>query len=165
MKTLVFSRPSGRFFYALIFLFCSQFVSAQTVQQKKEEKYCDSIVVRWHLMASQAKLNEYFALVNDQFVFLGTDPKERWNKTEFYTFCKPYFDKGKAWDFKTIERYWNFNSDYTVAWFDEKIDTWMKDCRGVGVLVKENGTWKIAHYDLGVLIENDKVKSFLELRK
>ena len=30
---------------------------------------------------------------------------------------------------------------------------------------KENGVWKIAHYNLTVLIENDKTDKFIKLRK
>ena len=51
-----------------------------------------------------------------------------------------------------------------IAWFDEVLDTWMKDCRGSGVFVKRKGVWKLMQYNLTVLIENEKVQEFIELR-
>jgi hypothetical protein len=41
----------------------------------------------------------------------------------------------------------------------------MGSCRGSGVLVKTNGEWKIAFYNLCVLIENEKIKSFIRLKE
>jgi hypothetical protein len=52
-----------------------------------------------------------------------------------------------------------------VAYFDEDLQTWMEGCRGSGICVLENGQWKIAYYNLTVLIENDKIKPFIKLRK
>jgi hypothetical protein len=45
------------------------------------------------------------------------------------------------------------------------LDTWMDGCRATGILVKVKKSWKIIHYDLHVLIENEKMVDFLELRK
>ena len=124
----------------------------------------DSIIDNWHQSASLANLDRYFNAVHDNFVFLGTAPGERWTKNEFYTFSKPYFDKGKAWDFKASNRKWDFSEDSTVAWFDEDLETWMRGCRGSGILIYKENQWKISYYNLTVLIENEKIKSFIELR-
>jgi ketosteroid isomerase-like protein len=124
----------------------------------------DKLVDAWHLAASNASFDSYFEVVTDDFVFLGTAPGERWTKDQFAAFSKPYFDKGKAWDFKASNRKWNYSSNGKTAWFDEDLDTWMRGCRGSGVLVKKKGKWKIAYYNLTVLIENEKMKSFIELR-
>lgn len=132
---------------------------------KPSEKELNTLLDNWHLAATNAQLENYFSMVTSDFVFLGTDPKERWLRDEFYTFCKPYFDKGKAWDFKPLERHWMFSENGKIAWFDERIDTWMKDCRGSGVVIKTKKGWKIAHYNLAVLIENEKTKSFIQLRE
>lgn len=120
---------------------------------------------KWHLAAAKADYNAYFDFMNEDFVFLGTDPKERWTKNQFSTFCKPYFDAGKAWDFKAKDRHWNFSSNHKIAWFDENLDTWKEGCRGSGVLVKKHGQWKISQYNLTVLIENEKIQEFILLRK
>ncbi|MFO0494781.1 MAG: nuclear transport factor 2 family protein [Flavobacteriia bacterium] len=124
----------------------------------------DKLVDDWHLAASNAVFDSYFSKVTEDFIFLGTAPEERWTKDQFAKFSKPYFDKGKAWDFKASNRKWNFSSNGKTAWFDEDLDTWMRGCRGSGVLVKKKGKWKIAYYNLTVLIENEKMKSFIELR-
>ncbi len=126
----------------------------------------DKLVNEWHLSAAKANFKEYFNATTNDFIFLGTAPGERWKKEEFQSFCKPYFDKGKAWDFKPSNRIWNFTANGTVAYFDEDLDTWMESCRGSGICVLDaNGEWKIAYYNLTVLIENEKIKEFIKLRK
>ncbi len=125
----------------------------------------DQMIDNWHIAAAQAKFEAYFSATSVNFVFLGTAPGERWTKPEFMAFCKPYFDKGKAWDFKPSNRNWQFAADGKVAYFDEDLQTWMEGCRGSGICVVENGQWKIAYYNLTVLIENDKIKPFIKLRK
>jgi ketosteroid isomerase-like protein len=129
-----------------------------------ETEKIDQLIDNWHKAAAEADYTNYFGFMADNFIFLGTDPTERWNKEQFSGFCKPYFDKGQAWDFRKIERHIEISKDGKVAWFDEKISTWMKDCRGSGVLVKVGKEWKLAQYNLAVLIENDKIKEFIQLR-
>lgn len=123
-----------------------------------------AVLDKWHVAAANADLNAYFGVVTDDFVFLGTAPGERWNKLAFEEFCKPYFDRGYAWDFKPTNRNWVLSKNGKIAWFDEDLDTWMRGCRGSGVMVKVKGKWKIAYYNLTVLIENEKIRSFIELR-
>lgn len=132
---------------------------------QKEIQTLDKLIDSWHSAASNADFNAYFSPTSIDFIFLGTAPGERWTQNEFQAFSKPYFDKGKAWDFKANNRKWNFSKDGKTAWFDEDLKTWMEDCRGSGVCIKEKGEWKIAYYNLTVLIENEKIKDFIELRK
>ena len=148
----------------VLFLAAAGF-SFQSSTTDTKTSQLDELVDAWHLAASQANFTNYFNVVTEDFVFLGTDPTERWERKAFEAFCKPYFDKGKAWDFKASDRHWVFSKKGDVAWFDEKLDTWMNTCRGSGVLVKEKHHWKLAYYNLTVLIENEKMKSFIELRK
>jgi ketosteroid isomerase-like protein len=135
-------------------------------QSKKadETQQVNDVLDAWHLAAANAEFDNYFNKMTDDAVFIGTAPGERWDKKAFMNFSKPYFDKGKAWSFKSTKRTVSFSKDKKTAWFDEVLDTWMKDCSGSGVLVKEKGTWKIAFYDLHVLIENEKMDDFLNLR-
>ncbi|MCC6701454.1 MAG: nuclear transport factor 2 family protein [Fluviicola sp.] len=139
------------------------FISSQRPTPSTEEM--DILMNAWHKAAAEANGDFYFGLMDESFVFLGTDPNERWGKEAFMAFCKPHFEKGKGWDFKTIERHWSFSKDKKTAWFDEKIDTWMKDCRGSGVMIKKGKEWYLTQYNLAVLIENDKIQSFIELRE
>jgi hypothetical protein len=124
----------------------------------------DVLIDDWHMAASRADYTAYFGVMDRTFIFLGTAPGERWTKNEFSDFSKPYFDKGKAWDFKASNRIWNFSSNGKTAWFDEELDTWMRGCRGSGILVKKKGEWKLVYYNLTVLVENEKMKEFIQLR-
>ena len=136
-------------------------ISASKPDPKVElNKFMDD----WHTAASQANFDGYFGPMDDSFIFLGTAPGERWTKEEFSTFSKPYFDKGHAWDFKASNRTWMFSKNKKMAWFDEDLDTWMRGCRGSGILKKVKGKWTLVYYNLTVLIENEKVKEFIELR-
>jgi hypothetical protein len=132
---------------------------------QKVELQLNELLNEWHVSAAKADFKKYFEVTAENFVFLGTAPSERWNKKEFQAFCKPYFDKGKAWDFKPSNRKWDFSKDVKIAWFDEDLDTWMKGCRGSGICILEKGKWKIAYYNLTVLIENEKIQKFIELRE
>jgi len=134
-------------------------------KMSSREMQLNEFIDDWHKAASDANFEDYFNCMNDDFVFLGTAPGERWTKNEFSSFSKPYFDAGKAWDFKSSNRKWQFSKNKKIAWFDEDLETWMESCRGCGVLVKEKGKWKIVFYNLTVLIENEKMKEFIELRK
>ena len=125
----------------------------------------NALVDAWHKNASETNFEAYFGFMAEGFIFLGTDPKERWSKDEFAEYCSPYFERGKAWTFTKNWRNWYFNEDSTVAWFEESLATQMDECRGSGVLTLIGGEWKIQHYNLTVLIENEKMKKFLKLRK
>ncbi|MDX2361361.1 MAG: nuclear transport factor 2 family protein [Crocinitomicaceae bacterium] len=140
----------------LMLLFIGSFSFAQTD--------LDAQIDNWHLAASNADYDGYFGQMDESFVFLGTADGERWLKDEFAAFSKPYFDKGKAWSFTASNRFWMFSQDGNVAWFDEELDTWMRDCRGSGILEKIEGEWRLVYYNLTVLIENEKIKEFIELR-
>jgi hypothetical protein len=138
--------------------------SGAIAQQVTTDMLLNTMIDQWHLDAAHAKFDDYFAITSENFVFLGTAPGERWTKAEFQGFCKPYFDKGKAWDFKSSNRHWTFSKNGKMAWFDEDLDTWMRGCRGSGIVILEKGEWKLVYYNLTVLIENEKMTEFIELR-
>lgn len=124
------------------------------------------LVDNWHKDVAKMELDAYFNFMAEDFYFLGTDPSERWSKKEFRSFCEPYFlEKKSTWDFKPIERNWGITADGETAWFDESLNTWMEECRGSGVIKKIKGEWKLVHYNLTVLIENEKMDKFIKLRK
>ena len=145
---------------AFLLFFLAFFFS--TAQQEKEP---NQIINTWHQNAADAAFDAYFGITTDDFVFLGTAPEERWTKSQFMEFCRPYFDKKSTWDFTPSNRQWNYSNDGNTAWFDEQLDTWMEGCRGTGILSKIDGKWYLAYYNLHVLIENEKIKPFIELRK
>ncbi|WP_353168135.1 nuclear transport factor 2 family protein [Flavobacterium sp.] len=129
----------------------------------------DFMLNSWHQAAAEANFNNYFNAMTDDAIFIGTDATENWNKSAFIKFAKPFFDKGKAWNFSALERNIYFSSDKKTAWFDELLNTQMKICRGSGVLfLDEKGNWKIKQYVLSMTIPNDhtdevvKIKSLIE---
>lgn len=128
-------------------------------------KELDLLIDAWHVAAAQGNFDGYFGVTTEAFVFLGTAPGERWSQEAFMAYCKPYFDRGKAWDFKPYNRVWTYAKNGKTAWFDEDLNTWMGGCRGTGIVQKIKGEWKIVYYNLHVLIENEKMDAFITLRK
>jgi SnoaL-like domain len=124
----------------------------------------NSIIDNWHKAAATANFEDYFGAMSDESIFIGTDATENWNKKAFQEFAKPYFDRGKAWDFTALERHVYFSKDGKTAWFDELLNTQMKICRGSGVLVKEKKTWKIKHYVLSMTIPNDNTDAVIKIK-
>ena len=124
-------------------------ISCKTTQETQEvsKQTIARILDNWHKAAAEANYNVYFDFMADESVFIGTDATENWNKKDFQTYAKPHFDKGKAWSFKAIERNIYINNNKKTVWFDELLDTQMKICRGSGVFIFENGSWKIKHYE------------------
>lgn len=129
------------------------------------KKECDSILNNWHLAATNADYDAYFSILEDNSVFVGTDASEVWNKKEFQQFSKPYFDRGKAWDFKTVDRNIYISDTQNLIWFDEILDTWMGICRGSGVIGYKNNTYTLKHYVLSVTVSNDDINSVVQVKK
>lgn len=134
-------------------------------EKENIKKEVNTVLNNWHLAASEANFGNYFDKMDSISVFIGTDASENWTKKDFSAFSRPYFDKGKAWDFKTLERkiYISVSGDF--AWFDELLNTWMGICRGSGVLEKKANSWKIKHYVLSVSIPNNDVQKVIAAKK
>jgi hypothetical protein len=128
-----------------------------------QEQAIQTLTNNWHHDAAIANAEAYFGAMTKDAIFLGTDASERWTRDEFQEWTKEYFESKKTWDFKTKERHVYFSSDNKTAWWDEKLDTWMGVCAGAGVAILTSDGWKIAHYQLAMMIPNDQVKSVLEL--
>jgi ketosteroid isomerase-like protein len=133
--------------------------------QSTAVKDIGEVIDTWHLAAANADFDAYFNILTEDAVFVGTDAAEVWNKAQFMTFSKPYFDKGKAWSFTSKQRNVYVDASGEIAWFDELLDTWMQLCRGSGVLKKEDGVWKISHYVLSLTIPNDKIQQVITVKK
>lgn len=131
---------------------------------QSEKQNITTILDNWHKAAASANYESYFGAMSEESIFIGTDATENWNKKQFQAFAKPYFDKGKAWNFKAIERNIYFSENGKIVWFDELLSTQMKICRGSGVLVQENGQWKIKHYVLSMTVPNDNVDEVVKIK-
>jgi len=136
-----------------------------SVKYAKAKESLNSLMDSWHKNATLAKFESYFEATSEDFVFYGTAPAEKWDKKGFMAFSKPYFDSTKTWRFTPSNRVWYFSENGKTAWFDEDLETWMLDCRGSGICTKTRQGWKLSYYNLSVVIENEKIKEFIELRK
>ena len=144
---------------AAIFVLASACASARSPVDVAGEKAAVARVLDdLNDAADKADETRYFALYTDDAVFLGTDGKERWDLPAFRAFAHPYFAKGKAWSFRSVRRAVTISPDGNVAWFDESLATPnLGPSRGSGVLVKGAGGWKIAQYNLAIVIPNEKL--------
>jgi hypothetical protein len=130
---------------------------------KVDHSEINNFLDTWHRAAATADAKTFFGSMTDSSVYIGTDATERWTKTEFITFAKPYFDRGNAWDFKPYDRDIHVTSDGKHVWFSELLTTWMGICRGSGMLVKTKEGWKIEQYHLSVTVPNDVIRDFISL--
>ena len=154
-------------FFVLIFLQSCSF-------QKNEEsgsglsvvsqEHLNNLLDSFHLTAAQADFEKYFNYYTPDAIFTGTDANKRWDKKQFMAYAKPYFDRGKAWNFTSLERHIYTDPSNKVAWFDELLKTQMKICRGSGVLINQNGDWKIAQYILTATVPNEIMDSVVKLK-
>lgn len=150
----------------LLFFTFSVTLSAQNkgfyenVQKKNISKVLDDL----NTFAATADYKNYFDLYAEESTFIGTDATEIWNKKEFMAWAKPFFDKGKAWNFTSLKRNITFSKDGTYAWFDEILDTQMKICRGSGVLEKIGGKWKIRQYVLSTTVPNEVIDEVVKIK-
>jgi len=146
-----------------IFTACEFSVDFNSKSPDKTKKELDSLLNTWHQAAGNADFKNYFDLLDNDAVYVGTDASEVWTKQAFMDFAKPYFDKGKAWNFKKIKRHIYLNNSLQTAWFDETLDTWMGVCRGSGILQYDQDTWRIKHYVLSLCVPNDKMDKVIRV--
>jgi hypothetical protein len=140
--------------------------SLNVVSQNEETKNrIEKVISDWHQASANADFDNYTSLMTEDAIFIGTDPTENWKGQEFRDFAKPYFDKGRAWTFFTLERNIFVDVKYKVAWFDELLDTQMGICRGSGILVFVDNHWKINHYVLSITIPNDNIDEVKKLKE
>ena len=151
----------------VIVLFCILLLGSKSFSQNtnSDKKKINTTIDSWHKAAANAEFDNYFSYMTSNGVFIGTDATENWQLDAFKAFSKPYFDKGKAWDFKCLQRNIYFDKTQNTAWFDELLDTQMKICRGSGVLIKQGNTWKIAHYVLSMTVPNDNLDEVIKIKE
>lgn len=156
----------------LVLVFAFSFSQCETRESsmselEKSQLISDSnkLLTEWHLAASEADFTNYFGAMDSLSVSIGTDATENWNKKEFAAFSKPYFNQGKAWSFTAIDRNVYSNSNGTIVWFDELLETWMGLCRGSGVIENRDGKLKIQHYVLSVTVPNDDIAQLINIKR
>ena len=129
-----------------------------------EKKQIAAMLDSFNVAAARAEYERYFSFYTPDAVFTGTDATENWNKDAFMIWAKPHFDKKKTWNFTSLQRNIYSGRHPDIAWFDELLKTGMKICRGSGVVVKQNGEWKVEQYILSMTVPNEKVDEVLKLK-
>jgi len=159
----------------ILILIVSAFISAcsQPTEQSQQmdsayvaenKKAIAGMLDSFNLAAAQANFDAYFGYYTPDAVFLGTDATEYWSLDSFKTFAKPYFDRGRAWNFTTVQRQVYLGKYPDIAWFDELLSTQMKICRGSGVVVKQGNTWKVQQYVLSMTVPNSLTDSLVPMK-
>lgn len=118
----------------------------------------------FNVAAGRADFETYFSYYTEDAIFMGTDATEHWDKQAFMKWAKPAFDSKKTWNFTALERHIYTGEQPGIAWFDELLNTSMKICRGSGVVVKKDGTWKVQQYVLSMTIPNSQIDPVLKIR-
>lgn len=125
-------------------------------ESKAEEHAIDELLNGFHAAAANSDFDDYFSRFARGGVFLGTDASERWNVKAFKDYAEPAFSTGKGWRYVVEDRNLESVPGLDVVWFDEILtNATLGRCRGTGVIVREEGDWKISHYSLTFLIPND----------
>ena len=109
----------------------------------------------------------YLGHMTDDAVFMGTDEWERWPKhPDFVEYVNGRFKDGAGWSYRSVERELSVADSGNVAWFDEVVYSETNGrFRGTGVLVKQGGAWKIAHYAMSFLVFNENWQDVVELTR
>ena len=123
---------------------------------KADNRAIDELLDGFHSAAANSNFDDYFSRFSSNGYFLGTDAAERWSVEEFKNHARPAFSAGRGWRYVAESRNLESVTGLDVVWFDEVLtNATLGRCRGTGVIVREGGNWKIAHYSLTLLIPND----------
>ena len=142
------------FLFMLVSWGCSN--TPQNEKLVHQKHTINQLINQWHQNAASANLREYVDFMDHDCIYIGTDATEKWSKDEFRSFCKPYFEQKRTWNFKSLDRALTINGNNT-AWFYEILETHMGTCRGSGILVFKNQEWKLKQYVLSLAIPNENM--------
>lgn len=115
-----------------------------------------AVLDEFHLAASKADGERYFACLAPDAIFVGTDATERWDVARFREFCEPYFREGRGWTYVAGERHVALSREGKLAWFDERLSNDKYGAvRGSGVVRLDGGRWRIVQYVMSFPIPNE----------
>lgn len=146
----------GKVFFIITALFWLGACQQDAIDTTKDAAAIQALLDDFHEAAALGDKARYLGHYTEAGVFMGTDESERWplNPT-FRTYVEGRFKDGKGWVYTSEKKNIAFSPKGDVAWFDEVTvsEKWGR-FRGTGVLLKEAGTWKMAHYSLTFLVPN-----------
>lgn len=140
-------------------LFCALALSA-VADPDDHSARINMLLDDFHLAAAEADRDRYLGYFAPDGVFMGTDDWERWPLPVFIEYVEGRFSNGGGWNYVSEDRVIAFDPSGKVAWFDEIMvsQRWGR-FRGTGVLLLDEGNWKIAHYSLTVLVPNESFEA------
>lgn len=142
-------------------------LSANLGQPDARRAAVDQVLDAYHDAAARGDKDAYLGLMTADGVFLGTDEWERWPKQpDFTDYVAGRFKDGTGWTYRSVARHLNFAAAGDVAWFDEVLFSEANGrFRGTGVLLLQDGSWKIAHYAMSFLVLNENWEAVVELTR
>ncbi|MEZ6021223.1 MAG: nuclear transport factor 2 family protein [Planctomycetota bacterium] len=119
----------------------------------------------WHRAASEADMPEYMRLLASDAVFLGTDPDERWTRSEFQEYVRHYFvEQARGWTYLPSQRHIQSSADGRTAWFDERLENQGYGVlRGTGVAIWTAEGWRITQYSMTFAVPNRDAAAVVQL--
>jgi ketosteroid isomerase-like protein len=142
-------------------------IGGLAVAAHHEEEAIGEVLDDFHDAAAHGDKARYLGHMTDDAVFMGTDEWERWPKhPDFVEYVNGRFKDGAGWSYRSVERELSVADSGNVAWFDEVVYSEANGrFRGTGVLVKQDGAWKIAHYAMSFLVFNENWQDVVELTR
>jgi hypothetical protein len=126
-----------------------------------------AVIDDFHDAAAHGDKARYLGHMTDDGVFMGTDEWERWPKhPDFIDYVNMRFKDGSGWAYRSVEREIMLTDEADTAWFDEVVFSETNGrFRGTGVVVMDDGEWKIAHYAMSFLVFNEDWPAVIELTR
>ncbi len=154
-------------FQYLAFLAMLFSVTAVADNQETDLLAIGAVIDNFHDAAAHGDKTRYLDQLTDDAVFMGTDEWERWPKQpDFIDYVGSRFKDGTGWKYQSVERTIKISASSEFAWFDEVIFSDSNGrFRGTGVLSRQDGRWKIAHYAMSFLIFNENWDDVIELSR
>jgi len=110
----------------------------------------------FHLAASEASAARYFKHFAPDVVSFGTDRSERYTLEKIRAFAGPYLAAGTGWTSVPFEQHVSFSPDRQIAWFEQHLGReGIGELRSTGVMRKDDGKWRIVHYNLALPVPNE----------
>jgi thiol-disulfide isomerase/thioredoxin len=137
---------------------CAMLLSSITHAQAVEET-----LDAWHQAAAESRFDDYFALLTEDAIFVGTDATEHWNVEQFKDYAREPFANDKGWVMESSDRRIRMSDDNQTAWIVERLHhAGMGELRGSGALVDTDAGWKISQYVLSIPVPNEVAYDVIE---